>query len=118
MCIHPYLHVGWDFNDTVILTELLAAQSQLVQPIQIFDDEINEGREVFDVSLEVVSNISNNVMYRIQTTLCRIRESDRKLCCKICMYTFKIEIVRTLSLVLYLMKAQYMTSLQSFITIV
>ena len=55
------------------------AQTQLVQAIQIFDDEINEGREVFYVSLEVVGNISNAVMYRIKTTLCRIRLSDRKL---------------------------------------
>ena len=57
-----------------------------MQAIQIFDDEINEGREVFNVSLDVVSNISNAVEYRIQTTLCRIRLSDRKLSWKICMY--------------------------------
>ena len=50
-----------------------------MQAIEIFDDEINEGREVFYVFLQVVSNISNNVTYRIQTTLCRIRQSDRKL---------------------------------------
>ena len=62
------------------------AQTLLVQAIEIFDDEINEGREVFNVSLEVVSNISNAVEYRIQTTLCRIRQNDRKLSCKICMY--------------------------------
>ena len=79
MCIHPYLHAGRDFNDTVILTEVPAAQSRLVQAIQIFDDEINEGREVFNVFLEVVGNISNTVLYMIQTTLCRIRQSDRKL---------------------------------------
>jgi len=60
------------------------AQTQLMQAIEIFDDEINEGREVFNLSLEVV-NISNAVQYRIQTTLCRIRQSDRKLSCKICM---------------------------------
>ena len=79
MCIHPYLHAGRDFNDTVILTEVPAAQSRLVQAIQIFDDDINEGREVFYVSLEVVGNISNAVLYRNQTTLCMIPESDRKL---------------------------------------
>ena len=74
---------GQDFNDTVIVTEIPAGQTQLVQAIQIFDDEINEGREVFNVSLEVVGNISIMVTYRIQTTLCRIRQSDRKLsCCK------------------------------------
>ena len=86
MCIHPYLYVGRDFNDTVIVTEVPAAQTQLVQAIEIFDDEINEGRELFNVSLEVVSNISNAVEYRIQTTLCTIRQSDRKLFCKICMH--------------------------------
>ena len=70
----------------MIVTEVPAGQTQLMQAIQIFDDEINEGREVFNVSLQVVSNISNAVQYRIQTTLCRIRQSDRKLSCKICMY--------------------------------
>ena len=79
MCIYLYLHAGRDFNDTVILTEFPIAQTQLMQAIQIFDDEINEGREVFNVSMEVVGNISNTVQYRIQTTLCRIRQSDRKL---------------------------------------
>ena len=87
MCIHPYLYVGRDFNDTVIVMEIPAAQSQLMQAIQIFDDEINEGREIFNVYLEVVGNISNTVQFRIQTTLCRIRQSDRKLSCKICMFT-------------------------------
>ena len=62
------------------------AETQLIQAIEIFDDEINEGREVFNVFLEVVSNISNAVTYRIQITLCRIRQSDRKLSCKIYMY--------------------------------
>ena len=86
MFIHPYLYVGRDFNDTVIVTEVPAAQTQLVHPIEIFDDEINEGREDFNVTLEVVSNISNAVQYRIQTALCRIRQSDRKLSCKGSMY--------------------------------
>ena len=85
-------HAGRDFNDTVIVTEIPVAQRQVVQAIQIFDDEISEGREVFNVSLEVVGNISNAVMYRIQTTLCRIRQSDRKLCCKICMYHVHISV--------------------------
>ena len=84
LCIS--FHAGRDFNDAVILTEVPVGQTQLMQAFEIFDDEINEGREVFNVSLEVVSNISNAVEYRIQTTLCRIRQSDRKLSCKICMY--------------------------------
>ena len=79
-------HAGRDFNDTVIVAEFPATQTLLVQAIQIFDDEINEVQEIFNVSLEVVSNISNTVQYRIQTTLCRIRQSDRKLSCKICMH--------------------------------
>ena len=79
-------HAGRDFNDTVIITEIPAAQTQLMQSIQIFDDEINEGREVFDVLLDVVGNISNTVTYTIRTTLCRIRQSDRKLSCKIHMH--------------------------------
>ena len=79
-------HAGRDFNDAVIVTEVPVAQTQLVQAIEIFDDEINEGQEFFNASLEVVSNISNAVQYRIQTTLCRIQQSDRKLSCKICMY--------------------------------
>ena len=80
MCMFIWLsfHTGRDFNDTVIETEVPVRQSQLMQRFEIFDDEINEGREVFTVSLEVVSNISNAVEYRIQTTLCRIRKSDRK----------------------------------------
>ena len=86
MCIYPYLYVGRDFNDTVIVTEVPVAQTLLVQAIEIFDDEINEGQEDFSVSLEVVSNISNAVQYRIQTALCRIRQSDRKLSCKGSMY--------------------------------
>ena len=79
MCIHPHLYVGLDFNDTVIVKEVPVAQTQMMQAIQIFDDEINEGQEVFNVTLEVLSNVSNAVQYRIQTTLCRIRQSDRKL---------------------------------------
>ena len=40
-------HAVLDFDDTVIVTEVPVAQTQLVQAIQIFDDEINEGREFF-----------------------------------------------------------------------
>ena len=92
MCVYLSFNAGRDFNDTVIVTEVPAAQTQLVHGIQIFDDEINEGREVFNVTLEVVSNISNAVQYRIQTTLCRIRQSDRKLSCEICMHLLHTQI--------------------------
>ena len=88
MCVYLCIsfHAGRDFNDTVIVTEFPEAQTLLVHAIQIFDDEINEPNEVFDVLLEVVGNISNTVTYRIQTAQCRIRQSDRKLSCKICMH--------------------------------
>ena len=110
LCISFY--AGRDFNDTVILREVPAAQTQVVQSIQIFDDEINEWREVFDVSLEVVSNISNAVEYRIQTTLCRIQQSDRKLSCKICMHLMYIHISGLKwYFVLHLMKTQYYSHL-------
>ena len=75
LCIS--FHAGRDFNATVVVKEFPEAQSLLVQAIQIFDDEIHEALEVFDVFLEVVGNISNAVQYRIQTTLCKIRPSDR-----------------------------------------
>ena len=90
------------------------AQTLLVQAIQIFDDEINEGREIFNVSLQVVGNISNAVEYRIQTTLCRIRQSDRKLSCKICMYYVHIS-----GLKYYFVRhlAQYTTLPKPIITI-
>ena len=41
LCIS--FHAGRDFNDTIIVTEVPMAQTQLVQAIKIFDDEINEG---------------------------------------------------------------------------
>ena len=51
LLIYTYLfvpfHAGRDFNDTVIVMEVPVAQTLLVQAIEIFDDEINEGREVF-----------------------------------------------------------------------
>ena len=67
-----------DFNATVIVMEIPTAQTQLMQAIQIFDDDINEARESFEVALQIVSNISNVVNYRRRMTLCRIRQSDRK----------------------------------------
>lgn len=78
MCLYLFFYPARDFNDTVIETEIPPGQTLLMQPIQIFDDEINEARENFEVALEIVSNISNVVMYRRRTTLCRIRQSDRK----------------------------------------
>ena len=77
---------GSDFNDTVIITEIPEEQTQVLQEIQIFDDEINEAPEVFNVLLDVLSEQRSNVIFRSQTTLCRIRQSDRKLSCKYFMH--------------------------------
>ena len=68
-----------DFNNTVIETEIPEGQTQVLQDFQIFDDEINEAPEVFDVLLDVLSEQRSHVMFSIQRTICRIRQSDRKL---------------------------------------
>ena len=68
-----------DFNNTVIETEIPGGQTQVLQEIQIFDDDINEAPEVFYVLLDILSEQRSNVMFRIQRTICRIRQSDRKL---------------------------------------
>ena len=44
-----------DFNNSVIEAEIPEGQTQVLQEIQIFDDEINEGPEAFDVLLDVLS---------------------------------------------------------------
>ena len=75
MCFHAVT----DFNDTVIETEIPGGQTQVLQEIQIFDDDINEAPEVFYVSLDILSEQRSNVMLRVQRTTCRIRQSDRKL---------------------------------------
>ena len=79
-------HTVADFNDTIIETEIPEGQTQQAEDIQIFDDEINEAPEAFDVLLDVLSEPRSNVIFRIQKTLCRIRQSDRKLSCKYFMH--------------------------------
>ena len=74
-CFHAVAH----FNDTVIETEIPGEHTLVLQEIQIFDDDINEASEVFDVLLDVLSEQRSNVMFRTQRTTCRIRQSDRKL---------------------------------------
>ena len=74
-----------DFSDTVIITEIPEGQTQVPVDIQIFDDEINEAPEVFNVLLDVLSEQRSNVMFRIQRTLCTICQSDRKLSYKFLM---------------------------------
>ena len=75
-----------DFNDTTIETEIPEGETQQAEDIQIFDDEINEAPEVFNVSLDILSEQRSNVIFRIRRTLCRIRQSDRKLSCKYFMH--------------------------------
>ena len=72
-------HTVADFNDTIIETEIPEGETQQAVDIQIFDDEINEAPEAFNVLLDVLSEQRSNVIFRIQRTLCRIRQSDRKL---------------------------------------
>ena len=79
-------HAVTDFNDTVIEAEILGGQTQVLQDIQIFDDNINEAPEVFYVVLDVLSEQRSNVMFGIQRTICRIHQSDRKLSCKYFMH--------------------------------
>ena len=69
-----------DFNATEIVTEIPARETSLEQGIQIFDDDINEGREEFQVVLTVEGDFP--VTYLIRTAVCRIPESDRKLSSK------------------------------------
>lgn len=75
-------HAVNDFNDTEIITTIMvpASTSRWEQEIQIYDDNINEAEEVFNVSLTVEGNFS--VEYRTRTAVCRIPESDRKHFCK------------------------------------
>ena len=72
-------HAGMDFNDTQPFEVTMAAGTTVVTAdIPIVDDEINEAEEEFVVVLEVVSNTTNPVEFTTQTTVCRIRPSDRK----------------------------------------
>ena len=79
-------HTVADFNDTIIETEIPEGETQQAVDIQIFDDEINEAPEAFNVLLDVLSEQRSNVIFRIQRTLCRIRQSDRKLSYKYFMH--------------------------------
>ena len=70
-------HTVNDFNATEIVTEIAARSTRCEKGIQIFDDDINEAQEEFEVFLTVEGNFT--VTYTIQTTVCRIPENDRKL---------------------------------------
>ena len=72
-------HAVNDFNATEIVTEIAAGSTRCEEGIQIYDDNINEAQEEFEVFLTVEGNF--NVTYTIRTTVCRIPESDRKLLC-------------------------------------
>ena len=77
--MHIYFYAERDFNGTEIVTEISAGATRLVEGIQIFDDDINEAREEFEVFLTVEGNVTT--AYLIRTAVCRIPESDRKLSC-------------------------------------
>ena len=68
-----------DFNATEIVTKVPVGATRLEEGIEIFDDDINEAREEFEVFLTVEGNLT--VLYLIRTAVCRIPESDRKLSC-------------------------------------
>lgn len=68
-----------DFNATEIVTEIAAGNTRCEEGIQIYDDNINEAQEDFEVFLTVEGNFT--VTYTIRTTVCRIPESDCKLLC-------------------------------------
>ena len=69
-------HAVNDFNDTEIIATIPPRTTRWEQGIQIFDDNINEAEEVFNVLLTVEGNLT--VEYLIRTAVCRIPESDRK----------------------------------------
>ena len=79
VCFHVaiFFHTVNDFNATEIVTEIAARSTRCEEGIQIFDDDINEAQEEFEVFLTVEGNFT--VTYTIQTTVCRIPENDRKL---------------------------------------
>ena len=79
-CVYTHAYIlsaMSDFNATEIVTEIPAGATRWEQGIQIYDDDINEGREEFEVFLTVEDNFP--VTYLIRTAVCRIPESDRKL---------------------------------------
>ena len=79
VCFHVAIsfHTVNDFNATEIVTEIAAGSTRCEEGIQIFDDDINEVKEEFEVFLTVEGNFT--VTYTMQTTVCRIPENDRKL---------------------------------------
>ena len=79
-CVCISFHTVSDFNATDIVTEIAAGNTRWDKGIQIFDDDINEAQEEFEVFLTVEGNFT--VTYTIQTTVCRIPENDRKLLSK------------------------------------
>ena len=77
-------HAVRDFNVTEIVAEIPVGATRLNEEIQIFDDDINEAREEFEVFLTVEGNFT--VTYFIRTTVCRIPYNDRKLSSKFIMH--------------------------------
>ena len=74
--MHSFYAANTDFNATEIVVQFEVGDSRKTGSFQIFDEEINEPGEEFEVSLTVVGNFTPE--YTIQNTTCRIPENDRK----------------------------------------
>ena len=75
--LYIFLHAAnRDFNTSEIVIDFEVGDTRKTGSFQIFDDEINEAREEFAVSLKVLGDIIP--LYIIQNTTCRIPENDRK----------------------------------------
>ena len=90
-----------DFNATEIVTEVPVGATRLEEGIEIFDDDINEAQEEFEVFLTVEGNFT--VLYLIRTAVCRISESDRKLSCMHSIHNFvRCFVIQLTTIVLHL----------------
>ena len=76
LCMYSSHAANKDFNVRDIVLDFGVGDNRKTGSFQIFDDEINEAREEFEVSLTVLGNITSS--YIIQNTTCRIPENDRK----------------------------------------
>ena len=76
LCMYSSHAANKDFNVTEIALDFGVGDIRKMGSFQIFDDEINEAKEEFEVSLTVLGNIT--LSYIIQNTTCSIPENDRK----------------------------------------
>ena len=82
LCMYSSHAANKDFNVTEIVIDFGVGDTRKRVSFQIFDEEINEAREEFEVSLTVLGNITAS--YIIQNTTCRIPENDRKQSFYVC----------------------------------